>query len=115
MKYNLTLYRISQVYDVGCCIYFYTGFNGTYHKNGLELVMEVMSLARDTIMESGGSLSHHHGIGKIRSKWYKQAISEVGIKLYKSAKHELDPKNIFGVGNLLPAEEHAEQNVTHKL
>lgn len=74
-----------------------------------------MSIARDAILESGGSLSHHHGIGKIRTKWYKQAISDVGVKLYKSTKHELDPKNIFGVGNLLPAEEHAEQTFPHKL
>lgn len=53
----------------------------------------------------GGSISHHHGIGKIRSKWYKQSVSSVGVDLYKSAKKELDPRNIFATGNLLTEED----------
>lgn len=66
-------------------------------------------------MESGGSLSHHHGIGKLKSKFYKEASSDVGVKLYKAIKHELDPKNIFGVGNLVIAEDYDEKIISHKL
>lgn len=65
----------------------------------------------------GGSISHHHGIGKIRSKWYKQSVSSVGVELYKSAKLELDPKNIFAAGNILPTEDAIdfESNMKSKL
>lgn len=59
--------------------------------------------ARDEILACGGSLSHHHGVGKLRSRWYPQTVGEVGVDLYKAAKQELDPKNIFAVGNLLPS------------
>lgn len=54
---------------------------------------------------SGGSISHHHGIGKIRARWYKQSVSSIGVNLYKAAKMELDPKNIFGLNNLLTPED----------
>lgn len=58
----------------------------------------------------GGSISHHHGVGKIRSQWYKQSVSQLGVNLFKSAKIELDPKNIFGLGNLLPEDEKIDFN-----
>ena len=50
---------------------------------------------------SGGSISHHHGIGKIRSRWYEQSVSSIGVNLYKAAKKELDPNNIFGINNIV--------------
>jgi alkyldihydroxyacetonephosphate synthase len=43
----------------------------------------------------------HHGVGKIRRHLYPQSVSHVGVGLYKATKRELDPKNIFAVGNLL--------------
>jgi alkyldihydroxyacetonephosphate synthase len=46
-------------------------------------------------------LIDHHGVGKIRKHLYPQSVSSVGVGLYKAAKRELDPKNIFAVGNLL--------------
>jgi hypothetical protein len=37
-------------------------------------------------------------------------VSQIGVNLYKTAKNELDPKNIFGLNNLLAAEDqNAEQ------
>jgi alkyldihydroxyacetonephosphate synthase len=53
----------------------------------------------------GGSISHHHGVGKIRAQWYKQSISNVGVNLFKATKVELDPKNIFATGNFLTPED----------
>jgi alkyldihydroxyacetonephosphate synthase len=46
-------------------------------------------------------LVDHHGVGKMRKHLYPQSVSRVGVGLYKAAKRELDPKNIFAVGNLL--------------
>jgi alkyldihydroxyacetonephosphate synthase len=37
----------------------------------------------------------------MRKHLYPQSVSRVGVGLYKAAKRELDPKNIFAVGNLL--------------
>ena len=68
------------------------------------------------IFSTGGSISHHHGIGKVRSKWYKQTVSAVGVNLYKSAKLELDPKNIFATNNFLTDEDKIDfQQIPAKL
>lgn len=58
-------------------------------------------MAREEILAVGGSISHHHGVGKVRARWYPQQVSEVGVKLYELAKEKLDPQNIFANGNLL--------------
>lgn len=94
-------YRVTQTYDAGAAVYFYFGFNSSEMRNAAETFEHIESAARDEILLNGGSISHHHGVGKLRSKWYPQSVSDVGVGLYKAAKNELDPKNIFAAGNLL--------------
>lgn len=97
--------RVTQTYDAGACVYFYFGFKYLTTDDPLEQYEEIESKARDEILASGGTISHHHGVGKIRSQWYRQSISDVGVRLYKSTKYELDPNNIFATGNLLTEDE----------
>ncbi|KAL7024101.1 hypothetical protein ACKWTF_012903 [Chironomus riparius] len=98
--------RVTQTYDAGACVYFYFGFRwNTECQNPVDLYEEIELMARNEILASGGSISHHHGIGKIRARWYKQSVSSIGVSLYKAAKMELDPRNIFGLNNLLTPED----------
>jgi alkyldihydroxyacetonephosphate synthase len=90
------------VYDTGVCIYFYLGYRLPSHQNAVEMFHDIHKSVRNEILASGGSISHHHGVGKHRNFWYEQTVSKLGVQLLKSAKHELDPKNIFAVGNLIP-------------
>ena len=62
----------------------------------------VEQAARDEVLANGGSLSHHHGVGKIRTKWIQKAVSDLGVGAMKSIKQYLDPENIFGSKNLIP-------------
>lgn len=101
IKYYVVSHRVTQTYDAGCCIYFYFGFNYSDLRDPVHTFEVIEGKARDEILASGGSISHHHGVGKIRSKWYPQTISNVGVNLFKAAKKELDPKNVFAVGNLV--------------
>ncbi|KAF5269573.1 hypothetical protein FQR65_LT05911 [Abscondita terminalis] len=93
--------RVTQTYDAGCVIYFYFGYNYRNTNNPVEVYEAIEEKARDEIIASGGSLSHHHGIGKIRMKWYPATVSDVGVKLFKAAKQELDPNNVFACGNIV--------------
>ncbi|XP_065080100.1 alkyldihydroxyacetonephosphate synthase [Ochlerotatus camptorhynchus] len=102
IKYSLISCRVTQSYDAGACVYFYFGFNHTGFSNPVDIYETIEAHARDEILASGGSISHHHGVGKIRARWYPQTVSEVGVNLYRATKQELDPKNIFAVGNFLP-------------
>ena len=97
----LSMCRVTQTYDVGACVYFYFGFNYRGMSNPLEAFDMVESTARDEILAHGGSLSHHHGIGKLRKKWMNRTVSEVGMQMLRAVKHSVDPQNIFGNNNLV--------------
>lgn len=96
--------RVTQTYDAGCVIYFYLGFNYSNINVKLDPIKthhEIETRARDEILACGGSISHHHGVGKLRKKWYPKTVSNVGYNLFLSTKNELDPKNIFATNNLI--------------
>jgi alkyldihydroxyacetonephosphate synthase len=91
--------RVTQVYRTGVCIYFYYGF---YYKgilNPEELYLELENIARDEILKSGGSLSHHHGVGKLRRAFLPRIMSETALQWKRELKKSLDPTNVFGAGN----------------
>ncbi|KAI6176913.1 Alkylglycerone-phosphate synthase [Aphelenchoides bicaudatus] len=96
--------RVTQVYDAGACIYFYFGFNGRGLKNALEVYDKIEIAARNEIISCGGSISHHHGVGKLRKRWLQDTISPVGVNILQSVKRELDPNNVFASNNLLDSE-----------
>ncbi|KAG6448969.1 hypothetical protein O3G_MSEX005815 [Manduca sexta] len=92
--------RLTQTYDAGCCIYFYFGHYSGDCEDPVATYEEIEEAARDEIIASGGSISHHHGVGKLRKKWYTDTVSEPGRLLLLAAKKALDPDNIFALGNM---------------
>ena len=62
-------WRISQIYDQGVCIYFYFAFDCAGLKRPDIVYSAIEAKCRKAIMSNGGSLSHHHGIGKIRKRF----------------------------------------------
>lgn len=101
IEHYLISSRLTQTYDSGCCIYFYFAFNHSHLSDPVHTYEVIEQRAREEILASGGSISHHHGIGKIRMKWYRETVSDVGVDLYSAAKNNLDPHNIFASGNLI--------------
>src|SRR6266571_856402 len=91
--------RVTQIYRTGVCIYFYFGFYYKGIPNPHEVYIELENMARDEILKSGGSLSHHHGVGKLRRAFLPRIMSEATIRLKRELKKSLDPANIFGAGN----------------
>jgi alkyldihydroxyacetonephosphate synthase len=91
--------RITQLYRTGVCIYFYFGFYYKQTPNPQEVYLELENIARDEILKSGGSLSHHHGVGKLRRAFLPRIMSETAIQWKRDLKKSLDPNNVFGAGN----------------
>ena len=52
-------------------------------------------------MQYGGSISHHHGIGKHRTKWLEEHHGATALAMMRAMKQSIDPKNTFNTGNLL--------------
>jgi alkyldihydroxyacetonephosphate synthase len=91
--------RVTQLYQTGVAVYFYFGF---YHKGvdrPANVYAELEHIARDEILKSGGSLSHHHGVGKIRRDYLPRVFSDTSLTWTADVKRALDPTNVFGIGN----------------
>jgi alkyldihydroxyacetonephosphate synthase len=94
--------RVTQVYRTGVCIYFYFGFYYKGIPNPHEIYLELENIARDEILKSGGSLSHHHGVGKLRRAFLPRIMSPTTLQWKRELKKTLDPQNLFGAGNQDP-------------
>ncbi|OGQ04562.1 MAG: oxidase [Deltaproteobacteria bacterium RIFCSPLOWO2_12_FULL_44_12] len=93
--------RVTQVYETGVCVYFYFGFYFKGVSNPMQAFAEIEHAAREEILRQGGSLSHHHGVGKLRQDFLPTIKSEASLDWIRKAKETIDPNNIFGCGNQL--------------
>jgi alkyldihydroxyacetonephosphate synthase len=91
--------RVTQIYDTGACVYFYFAYYYKGTPNPTAVYHELENAARDEILKCGGSLSHHHGIGKLRQGFLPQIASPATLAWQAAAKQALDPTNVFGVAN----------------
>lgn len=98
----------SHSYTDGGCLYFtFAGQPGDGERDlGTEGVSPsdeyyraVWDAGARTVLEHGGSLSHHHGVGINRSRYVQQALGS-GLDLLSSLKQTLDPNGILNPGKL---------------
>lgn len=93
--------RVTQTYDAGACVYFYFAYNYINQKHPVEVYEDIEALAREEVLANGGSISHHHGVGKLRKRWLSSSISKPGVGMLKAIKEYVDPQNVFSNGNLM--------------
>eukprot|EP00752_Nemacystus_decipiens_P003513 g3241.t2 len=99
-------HRVTQLYPEGACVYFYLAIYAQGVVNPTGVFAELEEAARDEILLAGGSLSHHHGIGKSRAGFLSRVSSPVMSDLILGMKRALDPHNVLGARNhLLAAKE----------
>ena len=103
-KYNLPgsfLFgsRLSKVYHSGACMYNTIAMSFKGVEKPEEIFGEIEHALRKTIIENGGSISHHHGVGKLRKDFIPDMVSDGSVQLIKDIKKSQDPTNVFGVAN----------------
>lgn len=57
--------------------------------------------AMKAILGAGGSISHHHGVGRDHRPWLAEEIGELGVRVLAAVKRELDPTGVLNPGILL--------------
>ncbi len=60
--------------------------------------------AMEATLRCNGTISHHHGIGRLRVPWMEQELGRSGVAILRSVKRALDPNGIMNPGVLLPKE-----------
>src|SRR2546425_1187621 len=91
--------HVSHVYPEGASLYF------TFlarQKRGEELAQydAVKSAVTRAILDHGGHLSHHHGVGVEHAKYLREAIGDDAWRLLRDLKRTLDPKGIMNPGKV---------------
>lgn len=91
--------RVTQLYHEGVCLYFYFCMSFEGVMDASSVYSKIEHAARSEVLANGGSISHHHGIGKIRASFIKEVDSVPLRYAMKSIKKGIDRDNVFGVRN----------------
>jgi len=91
--------RVTQLYETGVCVYFYFAFYARGVEHASEVYAELERGAREEILRSGGSLSHHHGVGKLRQRFLPAIFSPTALAWREGLKRAVDPDDVFGCAN----------------
>ena len=96
----IILCHVSHVYPAGASLYF------TVCAAALEDPVAqwraAKAAASDAILTAGGSISHHHGVGRDHRQWYGREIGELATTALRAVKAKLDPQWILNPGILIP-------------
>lgn len=91
--------HISHMYESGCSLYFTYFFRETEGEI-LQQWMDIKTAASEAMMNFGGTITHHHGIGQDHSPQYYEENTELFAKVMRAIKDELDPAGILNPGKL---------------
>ena len=91
--------RVSKIYHTGVCMYNTMGINVRGVKNPEKVFRDIEHKIRACFIKNGGSISHHHGVGKLRKEFMPETISAGSIQVIQNIKKSQDPDNIFGIDN----------------
>lgn len=94
-----TFCHISHSYPEGASLYFTIIFPIDV-KNPIEQWKNIKHAASETILENGGSISHHHGVGLDHKEWYLKILGTEARKALLQLKKTWDPKGILNPGKL---------------
>ena len=96
----IVMCHVSHLYPSGASLYF--TFFSRQQGSELDPWWEAKSAACEAILAGGGTLSHHHGVGRDHTPWMDAEVGSLGLDVLRGAKEELDPAGIMNPGKLLP-------------
>jgi alkyldihydroxyacetonephosphate synthase len=102
--------HFSHAYPDGCCIYFsFAGAAdpGLVREHGWDAACEATydrawRAAMAAAVEAGGTLSHHHGVGRSKAPRLGAELG-AGVDVVRSLMRAFDPAGILNPGNLVPS------------
>jgi alkyldihydroxyacetonephosphate synthase len=92
--------HVSHLYRSGASLYF--TFLARQSDAPLDQWRAAKSAASDAIVAAGGTITHHHAVGRDHIAWMAAEVGAVGLDLIRAAKQRLDPAGIMNPGKLLP-------------
>jgi alkyldihydroxyacetonephosphate synthase len=92
--------RFTHIYPDGPAVYF--TFGGLGKKSALiEQFWTIKKAASAALMQAGGTITHHHAVGRDHRQWYDQERPEIFARALGAVKRTLDPQWLLNPGVLI--------------
>jgi alkyldihydroxyacetonephosphate synthase len=86
----------SHVYPVGACLYFTVLAKQSEDPAGQW--SQAKHAATEAILDSGATLTHHHGVGRDHAPWMEREIGTTSMQTLRALKNHLDPTGMMNPG-----------------
>ncbi len=97
---TLVLCHISHVYETGCSLYFTVA--APQADDALEQWLAAKARASQAMIDADATITHHHAVGTDHKPWFAQEIGEVGVRILRAVKADLDPTGVLNPGVMIP-------------
>jgi alkyldihydroxyacetonephosphate synthase len=81
--------------------YFYDLLDVAPENEATDIYLPIISIICEETLRRGGSIVHHHGIGKARAPWVKQEYGS-SYPMLEALKRSFDPNGIMNIGTIIP-------------
>ncbi len=96
----LVMCHISHTYPTGASLYFTVVAKQL--DDPLAQWQAAKRAAGDAIVAAGGTITHHHAVGTDHRPWVPDEVGDLGVRVLRAVKVELDPAGILNPGKLVP-------------
>jgi alkyldihydroxyacetonephosphate synthase len=97
---SVVMCHVSHVYETGASLYFTVVT--AQGDDPLDRWARAKGAVSDAIIEAGGTISHHHGVGTDHRDWFAREAGPLGVAALRAVKDRFDPAGIMNPGVLIP-------------
>lgn len=94
--------HLSHVYPAGSSLYFTFLLRGTDDRTVEATYLAAWEDAVRACLEAGGTMTHHHGVGRLKAPFLEEELGREGFGMLRAIKDALDPAGVLNPGALLP-------------
>ncbi|WP_366915733.1 FAD-binding oxidoreductase [uncultured Mycolicibacterium sp.] len=96
----IVLCHISHVYPTGASLYFTVV--AAQRGDAIAQWQRAKAAATRTMVDHGGTITHHHAVGTDHRPWMLDEVGELGVAMLRAVKATVDPAGILNPGKLIP-------------
>ena len=94
--------HLSHLYPSGSSLYFTFLITGADDREAETAYRAAWQQAAHGCTEAGGTITHHHGVGRLKAPFLAQDLGETGTAVLNTIRAALDPAGIMNPGGLRP-------------
>jgi alkyldihydroxyacetonephosphate synthase len=94
--------HLSHLYPSGSSLYFTFLVSGADDRDAEARYLAAWEQAMRSCAAAGGTITHHHGVGRLKSRFLAADLGETGVDVLTRIKAALDPAGIMNPQALRP-------------